>query len=133
MSFRRWLSIAVVFGIGLFGLFGAAEAATATGRTMGVGLAVACVLAGFIVLKQHFDGAPDNRFLSVMPQQPANALRLLVILGILALAGLFGATSSDPYLYWAGLTLTAVSIILGFRAIRAYFDGRERSIDRHVE
>jgi hypothetical protein len=68
-----------------------------------------------------------------MPQQPANALRLLVILGILALAGLFGATSSDPYLYWAGLTLTAVSIILGFRAIRAYFDGRERSIDRHVE
>jgi len=132
MSFRRWVYIAVVFAIGLIGLFGAADATTPAGQYMGVGLALACVLAAFAVVKQHFDGAPDGRVAMFMPSRPANALRLLVILGVLALAGLFAAASGDPYLYWAGLALTVVSIVLGFQAIRAYFDAKEASIKRHT-
>lgn len=127
MSLKRWLQIAFLGVFALLGLFGAAGALTPPGQYLGVGLAVASFVAAMIVIKQHFDGAPDSRAFLIMPSQPRNILKLLVILGLMALAGLYLAASGDPYLHWTGLALTVASTLLGFRTIGAYFDAVEHT------
>ena len=130
MSNRRWYLLAAVAVLGLLGLFGGSAAITGSGQILGAGLFVACAFLGFIVVKQHFDGAPESALLDILPTDARTALWMVGIMGVLALSGLFIATHADPYVSTFGLSLTGVCALFAFAGLKRYFDALDRSRKR---
>lgn len=122
MSNKRWFLIAVFAAVGLLGLFGAAGSETPAGQLMGVALTAAAAFLALSVVKQHFDGVPEGYMLDVLPHQPANNLRLIAVMGIVAVGGLFSAADTDPALQWFGIALFAAATFIAFGALKRYFD-----------
>lgn len=117
---KRLAASAVVAALGLYGLFAAAGASSGGGYALGLLLFVASVLFVFAMIKQHFDGVPEERALDLWPERRRNAFLQFVLLGALAVVGLLlFLADGDVYLRWFGLSLLVVSGVMAVLAARA--------------
>lgn len=124
---NRWIA-GVAFGLlGLVGLFTAARAGSGGGYILGILLFVAAVLVVFRLIKDHYDGVPDDRLLDIWPRNPRNGWIMFIVLVVFGLIALFIAADGDHALYWFGIALFAACCVLGLLTLKAIYDARERS------
>ncbi|NBC31845.1 MAG: hypothetical protein GVY13_04135 [Alphaproteobacteria bacterium] len=114
--------LAVLAGlVALAGLITAAQTGEGSPYVLGLAAFVAGVLFVMAMVKAHFDGKPDARLVTILPKSPEGARRLLVILTLAFLAGLFVAAGSSAY-ETLGLLLSGVALILGFLTLKRLYD-----------
>lgn len=121
------LTAATACGLfGVIGLFVAAGAASDGGYVLGLLLFAASLLSNFWMMKQHFDGVPEEETFDIWPEKPRNGWLLLVVLGILGIVGLFLAAGGDSYFYWFGVFLFVVCCVMGLATMKTIYDRKEQ-------
>ncbi|HWK43183.1 MAG TPA: hypothetical protein VNT30_00575 [Stellaceae bacterium] len=122
---RQWLVRLAALVIGVAGLFGAAGTEDPIGYICGLGAAIAAVVFLFIDIDRYFDGAPPWRLGDFLVDSVEALIVVVVLLLVLAVAGLFLAARFPGVGYYAGLGLAVASIVAIFLNIGAYFDAAE--------
>ncbi len=123
---KRW-AVALGFALlGLLGLFGAARAGSGGDYFAGLAMFVAAVIVVMALVKQHFDGASEDRLFDVWPGRPRDNWVVLAGLAVLGLFGLFLA-AGDPGAYRVGLGLAAASVWFGGYTLKHIYDLRDRA------
>jgi hypothetical protein len=118
-----WLTYPLLGGAALLGLF-AARGGDGTYIAGLITAGAALILLAWHV-KEHSDGS--DRLLPPLAVTGSTALLLsVVILGVLALAGLFLAARSDGTLHDAGLAGFVVCLGLVLYEVKGYFDRQEQ-------
>lgn len=124
---NRWIAGTGIGLLGLLGLYSASRASSDGGYWLGILLFVAAVLIEFRLIKDHFDGVPDDRLLELWPRQTRSGWIMAIVLAVVGLIGLFVGATGDHALYWFGIALFGACCVLGLLALKAIFDARERN------
>ncbi len=119
--------LAATIAAGLLGLFAAANAHSTGGYIVGLGLAVACSLFGFQIIRMIVDGTSATHLL---PDKPGTGWAAIIVLGVLGLVGLFVASGGDGSHYWTGLSISLACLFMIGLIMKRIFDHHD-TIGRH--
>jgi hypothetical protein len=124
---RLALRRAIIGGVGIVGLLGAANTADPAAYHCGLGIFVAACLVLFVEIKRHFDGLPPLALDDLLIDDFATLWIGLLVLGLFGLACLFVAAHAQGGAgYYAGLGGAIAAAVLSLASIKACFDRAER-------
>jgi hypothetical protein len=123
-----WGQLVVLAALAVLGAAFASEDSAPGDYACGLLLSLAALALGFMRLKNRFDGGAASRGGSLLVDDTANLVAVIVIFAILGLAGLFIAAGFDHGgLHDSGVALFAASGFAVFLSMKHVFDIRDRT------
>jgi hypothetical protein len=121
-----WAQLAVLAFVVVFGAVVASNNAAPGDYASGLTLSLTAVGLAFLRVKSRFDGEPGGWGDFLLVDDMMNLVAEIVVLGVLALAGLFlAASAATGPLHAAGLALFVACALLVFFSIKHVFDAAE--------
>jgi len=123
-----WAQLCLLAALAVLGAAFASADSAPGDYACGLLLSLAAIALAFMRLKNRFDGAAAGRGGSLLVDDMANLVAVIVIFAILGLAGLFIASGFDHGgLHDSGVALFATSGLAVFLSMKHVFDTRDRS------